>query len=403
MLLVTLAVQVPKLLSLFLRIFVERCDSVNEGFRLKLNIPIGGIKAEIREGNVVIQSSSPLRALTSSVLSRSYAKFMAIVNHQVPIGYDHLEPEKLFLRTINSLGLPKQTLGLMTAANVKNVSVVSRKYEKLTVCAVVTAGVTNPAAAGDNTPEELLYHTINIILLIDGNLTQNCMVNTVMIATEAKSAALRDLDIRSHLSTELATGTTSDTIAVACTERGQRIMYAGTATKLGELIGKTVKEAVKTAIHKQDDIMPDRPLLERLQERGIKFEELVNTALELYSQHCKGTKQEMIQTLTHCLKRALTDMNVSALVLAGLRLNEDCRLGLIPGLSMKTHKKDLSYLTIGQTLGITIANYMAGTKGILALLRFGEEKPSVLGELEPIASHVIKGLLAGLSSGIPTI
>ena len=44
----------------------------------------------------------------------------------------------------------------------------------------------------------------------------------------------------------------------------------------------------------------------------------------------------------------------------------------------------------------------AGTKGVLALLRFGEEKPGVLGEPEPIASDVFKGLLAGLSSEIPT-
>jgi len=377
--------------------------SVNEGFRLKLNIPIEGVKAEIKGRNVVIQSSSPLRALTSSVLSRGYAKFKAIVNHQIPEDYDHAEPDKVFLKAINSLGLPKQTLGLMTAADVNNVSVVSKEHEKLTVCAVVTAGMVNPASAGDNTPEEMRSNTINIILLIDGNLTQRCMVNAVMTATEAKSAALRDLDIRSHFSTELATGTTSDMIAVACTGRGRPIMFAGTATKLGELIGKTVQEAVKKAIKKQHGITPDRPLFKRLEERGIEFEELLNSALELYSRHfSKGAKEEMTQTLTHCLKNALTDTNVSALVLAGLRLNEDCRRGLIPDLSMKTHEKDLTFLTAGKTLGMTIANYMAGTRGVLALLQFGEEKPGVLGELEPIASDVFKGLLAGLSPEILT-
>ena len=365
---------------------------------MKLNIPIEGIKAEIRGGNVVIQSSSPLRALTSSVLSRSYAKFMAIVNHQIPEGYDHAEPEKLFLRAINNLGLPKQTLGLMTAANVNNVSVVSKRHEKLTVCAVVTAGVANPAAAGDNAPEESQSNTINIILLIDGNLPQHCMVNAVMTATEAKSAALRDLDIRSHLSAELATGTTSDAIAVACTGRGRPIMFAGTATKLGELIGKTVKEAVKTAIQKQHGITPDRPLLKRLEEYGIGFEELLNSAVELYSRHfTTGKKEEMIQTFADCLKSALTDINVSILVLAGLRLNDDYRRDLIPDLSMKTPEQKLTFLTAGQTLGMTIANYMAGTKGVLTLLKFGEEKPGILGKLEPIASDVFKGLLAGLT------
>jgi iron complex transport system ATP-binding protein len=371
---------------------------------LKLKIPIEGIKAEIRGKNVVIKSSLPLRVLTSSVLSRSYNNFMAILNHQIPKDYDHAEPKRDFLRTIVSLGLPKQTLGLMTAADVNKVSVVNKKHESLTVCAVVTAGVTNPAAAGDNAPKEQPSNTINTVLLIDGNLTQNCMVNAVMTATEAKSAALRELDIRSRLSTELATGTTSDMIAVACTGRGRRIMFAGTATKLGELIGKTVKEAVKTAIQKQHGITPNRSLLKRLEERGISFEKLLNSALELYNRlSSTGAKEEMIQTITYCLKNALTDINVSSLVLAGLRLNEDYRLGLVPDLSMKTHEQDLTFLTAGQTLGMTIANYMAGTKGILTLLKFGEEEPGVLGELEPIASDVFKGLIAGLSPEIMTM
>jgi len=363
------------------------------GLRLKLNIPIEGVSAEIRGKNLVVLSSSPLRALTSSILSPSYAKFMAIVTHQLPEDYNHAEPKKLFLETLSSLGLPRQTLGLMTAVDVNNVSVVSKKHKKLAVCAVVTAGVSNPASAGDDAPKEIGSNTINIILLIDGNLTQHCMVNVVMTATEAKSAALRDLDIRSHLSAELATGTTSDQIAVACTERGRPIMFAGTATKLGELIGKTVKEAVETALQKQQSITPDRPLLKRLEERGISFEKLLDSALELYGQHFNtGAQKEMIQTLTDGLKTALADINISALVLAGLRLNEDCRRGFI---------QDLTFLTAGQMLGMTIANYMAGTKGSVALLRFGEEKPGILGELEPIASDVLKGLLAGLSSEIP--
>ena len=371
---------------------------------MKLNIPIEGVKADIIKRSLVIRSSSPLRALTSSILNRGYTRFTAIVNHQIPQDYGHEKPKKLFFQTVKNLGLPRQTLGLMTAVDVNNVSVISKKHKEITVCAVVTAGVLNSASAGDNAHEGMLSNTINIILLIDGNLSQHCMVNAVMTATEAKSAALRDLDIRSHLSTELATGTTSDMIAVACTGRGRSIMFAGTATKLGELIGKTVKEAVKTAIQKQHGITPDRTLLKRLEERGIKFEELLNSALELYDRNFReGTKKEIIQTFRYRFKNALMDVNVSALVLAGLRLSEDCRRGLIPDLSMKTHEQDLTFLTAGQTLGMTIANYMAGTRGILTFIRFGEAKPGILGELEEVACDVLKGLIAGLSSNISNV
>jgi len=365
---------------------------------LKLNIPIRGIDAEIRERNIVIQSNSPLKALTSSVLSHGYAKFMAILNHQIPIAYDHLEPKKLFLETIDVLGLPKQTLGLMTAANIDKVSVVSEKHGKLTVCAVATAGLTNPITAGDNAYETSKFNTINIILLIDGNLTQSCMVNAIMTATEAKSAALRELDIRSNFSTKLATGTTSDMIAIACTERGRRIVFAGTATKIGQLIGKSVKKAVKIAIRKQHGITPNRPLLKRLEERGIMFEDLLNSALELHNQNYKEENSEIVQAFEYNLKRALTDITISSLLLAGLRLNEDFHQNLIPEFATEDHKKKLELLTASQTLGITIAKYLAGTKGEKAFLKFKEKNPSILGDLEPVASNVIKGLLAGLSS-----
>lgn len=357
---------------------------------MNLNIPIEGVTAEAKGKNLVILSSAPLRALSSSILSPSYARFAAIVAHQLPEDYNHAEPKKLFLKTLNSLGLSRQTLGLMTAVNVKNVSVVSKSHKKLTVCAVVTAGVSNPASAGDNAPEEIKSSTINIILLIDGNLTRHCMVNVVMTATEAKSAALRDLDVRSQLSAKLATGTTSDQIAVACTERGQPIMFAGTATKLGELIGKTVKEAVEGALRKQQSMTPDRPFLKRLEERGIPFEKLLNSAIEFYGQHfAAGPKDEMIRTLTACLKSALADLNVSALVLAGLRLSEDYRRGFV---------QDLASLTAGETLGLAIAKHMAGTKGLQVFPKLRDEKPGILGELEPVASDVFTGVLAGCSS-----
>jgi len=41
--------------------------------------------------------------------------------------------------------------------------------------------------------------TINIILLTNRRLTPNAMARTIITATEAKSAALMDLDIRSSL------------------------------------------------------------------------------------------------------------------------------------------------------------------------------------------------------------
>ena len=63
--------------------------------------------------------------------------------------------------------------------------------------------------------------TINIIVLIDANPTDSCMVASLITATEAKSAALRDLDVRSLYTGDSATGSITDSVTVASTMQRQ--------------------------------------------------------------------------------------------------------------------------------------------------------------------------------------
>lgn len=221
---------------------------------MKLDIPIKGIQGWIKGGTLVIRSVSLLKTLSSAVLNGGLREATAIINQQVPIDYDDTDPEGFLKAIVRNLDLPPENvIGLMTAVDVRNVAVATQQDQGLTVSAIVTAGVSNPATAGDTVVSHIKRSgTINIILLIDGNLTEGCMVNAVKTATEAKSAALRELDIRSRFSGEPASGTTTDAIVVACTGLGEPMKYAGTATKLGELIGKSVKKAVKEAIEKQE-------------------------------------------------------------------------------------------------------------------------------------------------------
>jgi iron complex transport system ATP-binding protein len=176
-------------------------------------------------------------------------------------------PEKFLVKVARELQLPKEkVVGLMTAAQMKNVVASTEKYDGVTLTIFVTAGATvavtsgEPSASKSNQLKKI--GTINIIILVDGNLTEGCMVEAVKTATESKTVALRDLDIRSRFSGDLATGTLTDSIAVCCTRKGEPIQYAGTFTILGELIGKCVREGVKTAIYKQENIAPNRPLVE---------------------------------------------------------------------------------------------------------------------------------------------
>jgi len=227
---------------------------------LKFDIPISSVEARTTKDTLIIKSEAPLKILSSAILNGGFIEVKAIINHHIPKNYDHRDPEVLLSKVAEELGLPVPTVGFMTAASMQNVALAVEEYKDLTVCALITAGLSNAATAGDTVdflPDDV--GTINIILLIDGNLTDGCMVETVKIVTEAKSVAVREFNVKSRFSGELASGTTTDTVVVACTGRGKPIQYAGTGTKLGEMIGKTVRRATKEAVQKQDGIKPSVP------------------------------------------------------------------------------------------------------------------------------------------------
>ncbi|NJE00834.1 adenosylcobinamide amidohydrolase [Thermococcus sp. JdF3] len=128
-------------------------------------------------------------------------------------------------------------VGFMTAADVAKVLSVVKSGS---VTAYITAGITNPAIAGD-VPPPWEPGTINIALVINEGLTVGAMTNAIMTATEAKSYTLLRLGYN-------ATGTTSDGIGVFAFEGEKE--WAGTATELGMNIGKAVRKALEESIAK---------------------------------------------------------------------------------------------------------------------------------------------------------
>jgi adenosylcobinamide amidohydrolase len=85
--------------------------------------------------------------------------------------------------------------------------------------------------------------TINVVLLVDGALTPAAMVNAVITATEAKTMTLRAWDVKTPEG-DAASGTSTDTVVVACTGRGEELCYAGPATPVGWLAARSVRAAM---------------------------------------------------------------------------------------------------------------------------------------------------------------
>ena len=57
-------------------------------------------------------------------------------------------------------------------------------------------------------------------------------------------------------------------------------------------------------------------------------------------------------------------------------------------------------LIVDELLGMTIANYIAGARGIFEFIRYDQAKPGILRKLGPIANDAVGGHIAGVSSRI---
>ena len=144
------------------------------------------------------------------------------------------------------------------------------------------------------------------------------------------------------------------------------------------------------------------PLLEYLEKKGISLKDLISTALELFVPHPGvATEEEAAEILREEFLDVLSDVNLSCLEVACFRVQEDAEKGLIPGLS-KERFMGRPGLVADELLGLAIANYIAGVRGIFEFTRFDQAKPGILKKLGPITNDAIGGLVAGVSSNMYT-
>ncbi|MEJ2672056.1 MAG: adenosylcobinamide amidohydrolase [Deltaproteobacteria bacterium] len=171
---------------------------------------------------------------------------------------------------------------LFTGADMANLAVQESAFKDLKVYALVTAGVQSNALRLSR-DEGRFYEpgTINIIVLTNRRLTPRALSRSLITITEAKTAALQDLDIRSseHPLSYQATGTGTDNIIVVAGQ-GAPLDNTGGHAKMGELISVAVYQGVKQAVARQNGITADRALWPRLQERRLGLYELVQSLPE---------------------------------------------------------------------------------------------------------------------------
>jgi adenosylcobinamide hydrolase len=227
----------------------------------------GGDRLSRDDRAVIIELNGPRRILSTSFLNGGFREDLRTLFNfsevygvsdercemRAPTNEGHLRSiaEELELN-------PEETAGLSTAAKMKYALIKSDRYDDFTVTAVVTAGIDiSGSRVGDpsgwhekeGAPVPAKPGTINIILLIDAHLTPGAMARALVTCTEAKTAALQELLSPSCFSRGLATGSGTDgTIIVSSPGSAVLLTNAGQHSKLGEYIGRVVREAVIGAL-----------------------------------------------------------------------------------------------------------------------------------------------------------
>ncbi|RLB83555.1 MAG: adenosylcobinamide amidohydrolase [Deltaproteobacteria bacterium] len=216
---------------------------------------------------------------------------------------------------------------LYTGADMDNLAIKREKFRDMEVFALVTASVkSNAVRMSKDVGNYYEPGTINIIILSNMKLTSRAMTRAIISATEAKTAALMDMDIRSSYSSKLhrATGTGTDNIIVVQGE-GILIDSSGGHTKMGELISKAVYEAVQEAILKQNSIVVSRNIFQRLKERKVSIYALVSSV------KCDCVPQKSV--FIGALEEILLDQRYSGFIESALALSDDYEKGLLKDLT----------------------------------------------------------------------
>lgn len=147
--------------------------------------------------------------------------------------------------------------------------------------------------------------------------------------------------------------------------------------------------------------MSDRNIVDILENAGISYDALRETALAFYVPHPGLETREIAEALfDREFRYAVSDPNLCLLIYAGLLLEEEGPKGRLPGVGKKSYEKDLSFIIADEVLGETIAGYIAGNKGKFEFVRFDKAKPGILAHLGVFMDDVIGGLLGGISANM---
>jgi iron complex transport system ATP-binding protein len=195
----------------------------------------------------------PLKCMSSGITGAGIGWYSDFINRRVPIDYDCRDYQKDMREYLVQKEMdPSLSVGMMTALPLTNMICERFETEGRSVFVVVTAGVGNAMDVSTSYQYDIDAKpgTINTWVFINGNLSDEAYIEALVTSTEAKVRAIHDMNVRDRRNGNLATGTPTDSILIASSQKGEFEPFAGPITPIGKLIGRGVYEVTKKAIQR---------------------------------------------------------------------------------------------------------------------------------------------------------
>lgn len=231
--------------------------SANEPITAAVLMP--GVSMSCTVDMLHLRFARPHRALSCAVLNGGLCQASDFLNVRVPkYSPGPVEDPALTLQRLSDqLHCRAAAVGMMTAASMQSLQVACEALDGEMLAVLVTTGLENARRAGDPAEYQSLddlpekQGTINLAIVTSAQVADAALVEMIAVATEAKVAALHELEVASPVSGLPATGTGTDAIAVFSGHGRRRARFAGKHTLLGERLAVLVMQVIRDSVHAQ--------------------------------------------------------------------------------------------------------------------------------------------------------
>ena len=245
------------------------------------------------------------------------------------------------------------------------------------------------------------------IILLDHAFSPKLLIQLYKIATKQKAKFFESLHLPSHINNI----SNNEDFLVIGSNRPEETLdqdyimeiglditnmeYEDDEIDLDEFIERIEDAVIISCEDALEKINLNTGILDYLVSEGIQIGELIEVGMSLL-ENMEPT-DELKDKLEKQLLESISDRNINALLIGAIRMEEDFKKGRVREINLN---EKLVHFYPDALIGATIANQIAGTKGVLNFRRYSENKPGILYGLGPILSNAFAGLIGGCMTKI---